>query len=256
MNEALAELVALARPVAATAFLIFLRVGAIFAVMPAFGEQMVPARIRLALGIGATALIFPMVQDELVPAMARMPTLQLGLVEVVTGLAFGLALRTFVFMLQTAASMISQSSSLSHIFGASMAEPQPAIGHLLTIAGLCLAVLFDLHIKLVIMLAGSYEVIGPGRGLDADALRTLGLDRIAESFARAFALSAPFLILATLYNIALGVINRAMPQLMVAFVGAPALMAGGLILLAIVAPALIGTWGAGFDAFLMAFGAP
>ncbi|MFA5539020.1 MAG: flagellar biosynthetic protein FliR, partial [Gemmobacter sp.] len=41
---------------------------------------------------------------------------------------------------------------------------------------------------------------------------------------------------------ALGVINRAMPQLMVAFIGAPALTAGGLILLAVLAPVMLTIW--------------
>ena len=40
----------------------------------------------------------------------------------------------------------------------------------------------------------------------------------------------------------LGVINRAMPQLMVAFVGAPAITAAGLLLLALAAPILLDIW--------------
>ncbi|MEM8699663.1 MAG: flagellar biosynthetic protein FliR, partial [Pseudomonadota bacterium] len=40
----------------------------------------------------------------------------------------------------------------------------------------------------------------------------------------------------------LGAINRAMPQLMVAFVGAPAITAGGLALLALAAPLILTLW--------------
>ncbi|MFC3118840.1 flagellar biosynthetic protein FliR [Jhaorihella thermophila] len=36
-----------------------------------------------------------------------------------------------------------------------------------------------------------------------------------------FSLSAPFVIASLLYNLTLGAINRAMPQLMVTLVGAP-----------------------------------
>jgi flagellar biosynthetic protein FliR len=49
-------------------------------------------------------------------------------------------------------------------------------------------------------------------------------------------------IASLLYNLALGAINRAMPQLMVSFVGAPALTLGGLALLALAAPILLSFW--------------
>ena len=42
--------------------------------------------------------------------------------------------------------------------------------------------------------------------------------------------------------------NRAMPQLMVAFVGAPAISFGGLALLLIVAPFLLDVWRNAFEA--------
>ena len=48
-----------------------------------------------------------------------------------------------------------------------------------------------------------------------------GVARVGAAFALALGLAAPFVIAAVLYNLALGVINKAMPQLMVALVGAP-----------------------------------
>jgi flagellar biosynthetic protein FliR len=73
---------------------------------------------------------------------------------------------------------------------------------------------------------------------------------VARAFALAFSLAAPFVVASFLYNLALGAINRAMPQLMVAFVGAPVITAGGLVLLALALPALLGVWLAAFDEFL------
>ena len=58
---------------------------------------------------------------------------------------------------------------------------------------------------------------------------------MGRTFALAFSLAAPFVTAALLYNIALGVINRAMPQLSVTFIGAPALTAGGLLLILVAA---------------------
>ena len=40
----------------------------------------------------------------------------------------------------------------------------------------------------------------------------------------------------------MGVINRAMPQLMVSFIGAPAITAAGMLLLLISAPIMLQIW--------------
>ena len=58
----------------------------------------------------------------------------------------------------------------------------------------------------------------------------------------AFTLAAPFLITAVIYNLALGVINRAMPQLMVFFVGAPVITFGGLFILMVASPMILDVW--------------
>lgn len=49
------------------AFLVFLRVGAAMALLPAFGEHSVPQRIRLALGVCYTLVILPAVLDRTPP---------------------------------------------------------------------------------------------------------------------------------------------------------------------------------------------
>ena len=53
-----------------------------------------------------------------------------------------------------------------------------------------------------------------------------------------------------IYNLTLGVINRAMPQLMVAFVGAPFTTLGGLVLLLLATPIMLHHWLGALDAFL------
>jgi flagellar biosynthetic protein FliR len=53
-----------------------------------------------------------------------------------------------------------------------------------------------------------------------------------------------------MYNLALGAINRAMPTLMVSFIGAPALSAAGLGLLAMLAPILLAFWAGELEGFM------
>jgi len=56
--------------------------------------------------------------------------------------------------------------------------------------------------------------------------------------------------MSVLYNLALGVINKAMPQLMVAFVGAPVITLGAILLLFLAAPTMLGVWLSSLDHFM------
>lgn len=207
------------------AAMVFLRVGAMVTVLPAFGERMVPARVRLAMAVAFTAIVAPAVPETTNPDDV-LGFAGLAILETMLGLLIGFGLRLFVLALQTAGTIAAQSTSLSQILGAQNVDPAPAMGHLLVIAGLALAVLTGLHVRAAEFLILSYDFFPIGLRPSAQAVSAWGLSRIAEAFSLAFLLSAPFVIAAFIYNLALGVINRAMPQLMVAFVGAPAITWG------------------------------
>lgn len=250
MIEALEQLISLAQAGLAAGFLVFLRVGAAMTLLPAFGENSVPQRVRLGLALAFTIALVPLVTPDL-PAIGRVSPL-IGLfiaTEVIVGLTMGLMVRLFIMSLQIAGSMAAQSTSLSQIFAGAGVEPQPAIGHLLVVSGLALAAMLGLHVKIVTLFLMSYEMFPVGQFPDRSVLTDWGILRIAHAFAVAFSLAAPFVIASLIYNVALGVINKAMPQLMVAFVGAPAITAGGLILLLVSAPLLLSVWVHGLERF-------
>lgn len=227
-------------------FLCFVRVGAAVALMPAFGEQIIPARVRLVITLALTLAVAPGVAQ---PASVSTTAL---LAEAAIGLALGAGFRLFVVALQVAGAMAAQATSLSQIFASAGAEPQSAIAAVLTMAALALAVSAGLHVRAVEAMILSYQMLPQGQiPLAADMARW-GLAQIAHGFALAFSLAAPFLIGGLLYNIALGAINRAMPTLMVAFVGAPALTLGGLVALAVCAPLMLTVWMQGWSAWLAA----
>lgn len=229
------------------AVLIFLRVGAAMAVLPAFGEQTIPARIRLVLALMFSAAIAPAILPDL-----RSASLEQGFFpEIVIGLFLGLSIRLFVLALMTAGTIAANATSLSQLFP-SGAEPQPAISQLLVVTGLALAVQADLHLRLIEYLILSYDLMPGGVWPQSAILARLSLAQSSNAFALAFMISMPFVIASLLYNVALGVINRAMPQLMVSLVGAPALSLGGLVLLALVSPLGLVVWLNAMNGFLTA----
>lgn len=73
---------------------------------------------------------------------------------------------------------------------------------------------------------------------------------MASAFALGFTLAAPFVLAGFAYNLALGVINRAMPQLMVSMIGAPAITGAAILLLMLAAPLMLHHWMAHLDAVL------
>lgn len=244
MTIALAELLSMAQGPFWAGCVVFLRIGAMLSLVPAFGEQTVPVRLRLGMAVAFTLIVLPAVAPDIVlPLTQPAAILRVLGAEVVAGLLFGLMLRLFVMALQVTGAIAAQSTSLAQLFnGTAATEPAPAIGHLLVVAGLALATLLGLHVRIAAYMIQSYTLIPPGTLPAAAAVAEAGVREVGRAFALAFTLAAPFVVASLLYNVTLGVINRAMPQLMVAFVGAPAITAGGLVLLFIVAPILLSVW--------------
>ncbi|MCB6177939.1 flagellar biosynthetic protein FliR [Rhodobacter sp. Har01] len=243
----LAQLLGVAESLILQVALVFVRVGAAVSLLPGLGEQMVPQRIRLAVALALTAIVVPAVPAPTGTGFGALA------IEAAAGLVLGVGLRLMILGLQTAGTIAAQSISLAQMFNGTGPEPQPIVANLFTLAGIVLFLAMGGLVRSVELLVLSYELMPPGQIPDASLLSQWGLDRVAMVFALGFSLAAPFVLAALLYNLALGVMNRAMPQLMVALIGAPALTLGGLALLALASPALLAIW---LDAMRQAMALP
>ena len=230
---------------------VFLRVAAALATLPGLGEQVISVRVRLVLAIMLTTIVTPAVAPHL--ALPE-PTLGVFLralaTETLVGLFIGIMLRLFILAIQTAGAIAAQSTSLSQLMGQSGLDPLPAIGHILTTAALALLMATGFHVKAAAFLVLSYDLLPVLQFPNPADVADAGRNRVGQSFALAFSLAAPFVLMSVIYNLTLGVINKAMPQLMVAFVGAPVITFGAIALLLVSAPLLLSTWLAAFDSFL------
>ena len=250
MTEALSTLLGVTQISLEHAFYLFLRIAPIVAFMPGFGESVVPARVKLVLALCLTLVMLPVVGKPTEATQVELVFLPLLFAETIIGLFLGLALRFFVIGLQIAGSMAAQATSLAQLFAGASTEPMPAIGHLLVVSGLALAMIMGLPVRVIELLEMSYRALPVGSAPDLGLFAEWSGALVARCFALAFSISAPFLVMSVLYNLTLGVINRAMPQLMVAFVGAPVITAGGLIFLVIFAPVMLTVWWSAFEVFL------
>lgn len=238
----MSEVLAIGQVWFATAFAVFLRVGLTFTILPGIGESFMPVRIRLMAALLFTVVITPMVAPMIGPMAGSMPPLRFFFTEAVSGFLLGIGLRLIVIALQVAGVMAAQATSLSQIMGGASPDPQPAMGGIMLLAGITLAVSSGLHVHLVHSFVISYEVLPAGEFPLASDTAAWGIARVGAVFSIAFSLAAPFLIASLLYNLMLGVISKAMPQLMVAFVGAPAITWGSLLLLFLTLPFILHVW--------------
>lgn len=246
----LTQLSGLGQDVLWVGFVVFLRVGAAMSLLPAFGEQAVPQRVKLVLALAFTAVVAPAVAADV--GKLEPGTATPLITEVISGLLIGIGLRLFVHALQIAGTIIAQATTLSQLFAGTGPEPQPAIGNLLVMAGLALAVMSGLHLHVAKLLIMSYEPLPPGLFPGAADMADWGLLQIVRAFSLGFCIAAPFVAASLIYNVAIGVINRAMPSLMVSLIGAPALAAGGLLMLAVVTPLALAVWMSALESHLAA----
>ena len=243
MTDLLGALAAGAVPAPAAvlpAAAVFARVSLLVFVLPGLGARAVPVRVRLFAALAVTAAILPAAAPDV--ADAHPVPLLAG--EAMVGAYLGLSLRLLLFVLAISGTVIAQALSLSQVFGAAVAEEaDTSVSTLLVLAGATLFVTMGLHVEAFGVLVRSYETLPAGDLAGAPAVMAERLLRgFADGLALGLSLALPFVLMNLAYNALLGLLNKAMPQLMVTFVGMPAITFAGLCLLTVTVAALLTVW--------------
>ena len=220
------------------------RMSAIAFLAPGLGEQVVPMRVRLAAVFALTAIVGPSVASSSpadVPEAASF--VRLVAAEAAVGLVIGFGLRAVIFVLQIAGSIAAQHMSLTQLLGPGVGHDQESpLSTILIMAGLAAAASANLHIYLAASLIDSYAAFPIGALPKAAEAGAWASSNAGDVITLAFELSLPFVLLGVAYSLALAATSRAMPQLMAAFVGAPAVIFAGMILFATSSPVILGRW--------------
>ena len=218
----------LAFPAVAVGFAVITRLSALFFFLPGLAERTTPVRIKLAALLAVSLMVIPAVGTLPPQALTVSAAAMMIAAEAIAGALIGFSIRVSIFILQTAGSIASQSFSLAQLFSAGLdSQPEAPMSTLLMIAGVVLFLASGLHIEMINALIASYSIMPLGAFPGAGESGAWAAERAAYSFAAALSLAMPFVALGFIYNLAIGAANRAMPQLMVAFVGAPAITLAG-----------------------------
>jgi flagellar biosynthetic protein FliR len=212
--------------------LVFARTGSALMLLPGFGDLYVPQRYRLLLALVFAGLLAPGLAPGLPELPSSVATL-VGLVggEVLIGLFLGSIARILLGALETAGMMISFQVGLSaaQIFNPSAAQQSAVFGAFLTVLGVLIIFLTDTHHLLLRAVVGSYGLFPAGVFPAVEDLSNTMARLVATSFQIAAELAAPFIVLGTIFYVALGLLSRLMPALQIFFVALPIQIIGGLI---------------------------
>ena len=227
-------------------FAILVRVSMILMFLPGIGDSLIPNSVKVAATIAISFFVFGIAAN---PAFFADKPLSFVaghfVLEGVTGLALGLMLRLTIFLLSIAGALIAQSISLSQYLGyTTNTDAQTIVSNILTMTGTAILLSADYHVDVVRQIARSYDVLNVLK----DGLPTM--DLWAEKFFLAtqiaIGLAWPFVVMSFLYNICLGFVNKALPQLLVSFVGVPFIIAIGLLMMALLMTGLFNEWVSSF----------
>lgn len=214
--------------------LVFARVGAMVMLMPGIGETVVPQRIRLSFAVLMAMLLAPLVGKSIVTVPSSVGAIGGAVLhEVLIGLMIGLILKMFVSSLTTAGEVISIQTSLSfaQTTNPAGAPSSTAVATFLSMLGLTLIMVTDLHHLFIGAMAKSYDLFPFSRPVPVNDAATLAVRTIADSFKLGLQLAAPVLVFSIVFNLATGLVGRVMPSFQIFFVTSPLSVILGLSLL-------------------------
>jgi flagellar biosynthesis protein FliR len=233
-------------PALAAAFmLMFARIGTMVMMMPGLGEVNISARMRLVIAVVLTAVLLPLHRDAFhVDLRSFGPVLLSFGEEFLVGAVLGISAQLTVSALQVTGSIVAQQLGLGFVTEIDPTQGQQGalVGNFLTLLGITLIFVSNLHYLVIAALHDSYALFPPGELPPLGDVTALVTHTVAGAFRIGVQLSAPFLVFGLLFNLGLGVLARLMPQMQVFFVGVPlSILIGFLILLAVIS-AMMGTF--------------
>ena len=237
--------------------LVFARIGSAIMLLPGFGEVYVSGRIRLIIGLALAVVITPVVGTGL-PGLPAGPLELFVLIggEILIGLFLGALARLLISALHVAGVIVGYQSSLANamLFDPSTAQQGSLIGTFLTVLGIFLIFIANLHHVMLLALIDSYTLFTPGAPLPVGDFAEMASRLVAQSFTLALKISAPVVVIGLIFYLGLGLLARLMPQVQVFFIAIPLQTALGFFLLALTMTAgmtlFLGTFEAHWVSFL------
>lgn len=204
--------------------LIFTRLGTAFMIMPGIGDSFVPRNVRLIMAVAMSFVLAPVVQGFVPSPLPALPIIfSLLVMEFIIGLFIGTLARILMVALDVAGMIIAMTSGLANaqVFNPALASQGSITGAFLSMLGAVLLFATNLHHMLIYGLVQSYNMFPVGEMPDPGGMTELLVRFFATSFLIGFQISVPFIMVAMMLYIGMGVLTRVMPQVQVFILALP-----------------------------------
>ncbi|MDD4890292.1 MAG: flagellar biosynthetic protein FliR [Phycisphaerae bacterium] len=241
--NALDDLIPLALQLPSLLMVIF-RVGGIMIMAPFFGSASVPPRVKVALALVLSLAIWPALpHNGMLPV--TLPAIITGvLAELLVGLTMGFVVTIVFSGLQIAGLAISQQMgiSLADVFNPDFNESADVVSVLYYWIGLVIFLAIGGHRMLLGSLVDSFGLIPPGGFVLNERTMALVTGAMTASFVMAFKVSLPVVLALFMTSVAMGLINRTVPQMNILTVGFAVRSSLGMLLAAATLVAVMGVF--------------
>ncbi len=201
-----------------TGALVMGRITGVIAIMPVFGAQGIPRLVKALLSVALASVIAPSLPVvEMPPTISILVLAMIG--EIILGVLVGGVVRLAFGALGMAGEMIS--TQIGH--GAAMffdpvsGSAQGPVGTLGVYLASLIFIGTNLHLRLLISMTESFDVIPPGGSADLISAGAVWLDYGTVVIDTGMALCGPIIALVFLSNLSVAVVTRLAPQMNVFF---------------------------------------
>lgn len=225
--------------------MIFVRFGTALMIMPGIGDSFVPMNIRLMIALAICLVVTPIIQPFIPTPIPPFPTMfALILMEFIIGLFIGTISRILMTALDTAGMLISMASGISNaqVFNPAMATQGSLFGAFLSVMGVTMLFVTNLHHLLLMGLVESYHMFPIGNVPDTGSMAELVTRAVASSFMIGFQIAMPFVVVSLMIYIGMGVLSRLMPQIQVFILAVPLQILLALMVMSMALSAIMLFW--------------
>ena len=221
---------------------VFIRLTGILITAPLYSDKTLPTPIKFTMAFMIALALAPSV-SEFIPVPSNSLSFITGTVffELLIGILLGLSARLFMFAVTIAGDFMSNLMGLQ---AASMFDPASgtntvAISKLLSLIALAAFIALNMHLYMLEAFVQSYTIIPINSGLDMGEVVYAVIATVTKVTILGIKMAAPVVILNFLVNLALGVLNRLVPQIQVFFISMPLTMLVGIFILALTITSMI-----------------
>lgn len=223
-----------------TAFLIFVRVGALIATAPFFSNGSIPVRVKIFFSLVLSVMLLPVipVQGMIIPIDATMLQVTIAVIkELVVGVAMGITGQILFAALQIAGELFSLNTALTF---ASIVDPvnnaqQAIISQLFLLLGTFIFISGGGDAYYIRALAHSFDIVPPGT-MQASTAAPVFIEMATSLFLLGVQIASPFIVVLFLMDLSFAIFGRIMPRANIFFIALPLKMGIAFMLMLWVLP--------------------